>query len=165
MPEYRQENRRGKSNTRPGRSEKRPLDPIVEETIQNVQEQLMNSIEPVILDELNGFQRKCVHHHFSRTDEYKVKAISLNEHAVRLIIYPVGKLRRFAETRAQEVLMTGEPQSFPPMGSFERFIIHDYIKTRGGLHTESIGEGNERHIKVFPIFGRTPRKVKRRLTR
>lgn len=69
------------------------------------------------------------------------------------------------ETKVQEVLMSGEAVSLPPMDSFERFIIHEYMKNRGGVRTESTGEGEERHVVIFPIFGRTPKKAKRRLTR
>jgi spoIIIJ-associated protein len=80
-------------------------------------------------------------------------------------VYPVGKLRRFAEQKAQEVLMKGESEILPPMGSFERFVIHDYLKNRDGVRTESFGEGKDRHVEIFPLFGRNPKKVKRKLTR
>ena len=80
-------------------------------------------------------------------------------------MYPVGELQRMAETKVQEVLMTGESRSLPSMGSYERFIIHEYMKNRSGIRTESFGEGDDRHVELFPVFGRVPKKAKRRLTR
>ena len=44
-------------------------------------------------------------------------------------------------------------------------LVHDYLKDRDGIKTESYGEGKDRHIEIQPLFGRSPKKSKRRLTR
>ena len=142
-----------------------PLDEKVTETIQATHEHFLGSIEPFPIAGLNPFQRKQIHRHFERTPEYKVRAIRDDQGEVLLKVYPLGRLQRMAETLVQEVLMTGGSRALPPMGSFERFIIHEYIKTRGGVRTESSGEGEKRHVQLLPIFGRVPKKAKRRLTR
>jgi len=164
-PEKKNERKRSEDRKHGRRFEKPAPDPIVEHAIQNAENNLSNSLTPVVLRSLNGFQQKQVDRYFSRNQEYRVKSIRENENASALQIYPIGNLIRFAETKAQEVLITGEPQVLPPMGAFERFTIHEYIQKRGGLRTESHGEYKQRHVEIFPVFGRTPRKAKRRLTR
>jgi spoIIIJ-associated protein len=42
---------------------------------------------------------------------------------------------------------TGEPQHLKPMSSYERKLAHDLIG-EAGLHSESEGEGRERHIVI-----------------
>jgi predicted RNA-binding protein Jag len=137
----------------------------VQEAIRAVEQMSPESLEPVVLKDLNAFQRKQVHRHFERTAEYKTKTLRGEGESFVLKVYPVGRLNRLAETKAQEVLMSGEPRSLPPMGSFERFVVHEYIKKRGGLQSESQGEEPERCVRIFPVFGRIPKKAKRRLTR
>jgi hypothetical protein len=162
------ENRRPRGDRdqrRPRRPDRPPPDPAVVEAIRRVDGEVRNSMDPVRLTGLDAFQRKMIFRHYDRTDEIVIKAVTEAENAVTLKAFPVGKVRRFAETYAQEVLSTGEPRHLPPMGSFERFVTHEYVKNRGGLRSESAGEGADRHVVIFPIFGRTPRKAKRRLTR
>ena len=158
------ENRSNK-RYRGGRRRPESLDEKVKEAISSVLEQLQDTFAPATVRGLNPFQRRQIHLHFEKTQEYKVRAQRGDGDEVVLQIYPVGQLRRMAETKVQEVLMTGESIALPPMGSYERFIVHEYIKERGGVRTESFGEGVERHIVVFPVFGRVPKKAKRRLTR
>jgi len=140
------------------------MDKKVEETIAAIQSTLHDSLEPVLIPDLNGFQRKQIHRHFENSLEYRVKAYRELEDVV-LKIYPVGQLKRLAEMKAQEVIMKGESEILPPMGAYERFVIHDYLKDRDGIKTESYGEGKDRHIEISPHFGRMPKKAKRRLTR
>ena len=144
--------------------EKTRFDAKAQETIQQIERSLQDSIESVTVQDLNSFQRKLIHEHFEKSQEYKIKTYRENDN-VTMRVYPVGKLRRLAELKAQEVLIKGETEVLPPMGSFERFIIHDYLKDRDGLRTESFGEGRERHIEINPLFGRSPKKIKKRLTR
>jgi len=42
---------------------------------------------------------------------------------------------------------TGEPQHLKPMSSYERKLAHDLIG-EAGLHSESEGEGRDRHIVI-----------------
>lgn len=140
------------------------VDTQVQTLINRIEENLRESLEPMIIHDLNSFQRKQIYEKFEKSLEFKIKTYREQDQSI-IKVYPVGKLRRLAEMKAQEVLMKGEEEDLPPMGSYERFVIHDYLKDREGIKTESFGEGKERHIKLLPIFGRTPKKAKRKLTR
>jgi predicted RNA-binding protein Jag len=142
---------------------KPPLDETVRVVLDRIQSELQESFGPSRVEGLNGFQRKQIHHFFGKTNEYNVKTHKENENWV-LKVYPIGKLRRIAEQKTQEVLMEGKEHSLPPMGSYQRFIIHDYLKERDGIRTESKGsEGKDRHVVIYPVFGRSLKKAKRRL--
>ncbi|MBN1781285.1 hypothetical protein JW948_09190 [bacterium] len=145
-------------------SRRPPVDEKVRQAINEAETALAGNLSSYAIRGLNPFQRKMVHRHFERTQEYKVKTYRDSEDYI-LRVYPMGQIRRFAEQKAQEVLMNGENVILPPMGAFERFIVHDYLKDRDGISTESYGEGNERHIEIAPLFGRTLKKAKRRLSR
>ena len=137
----------------------------VQEVIVFVEERLRESIKPVVLKELNSFQRKQIHQYFEKTHENKIKSYKEND-SVFLRVYPVGQLKRVAEQKTQEVLMMGKPESLPQMGSFSRFVIHEYLKDRNCITTQSIGEeGKDRHIVIYPLFGRELKKTKRKLVR
>lgn len=139
------------------------IDEAVEKEILRVQEVLKESIDPVRLSDFNGFQRKQIYRHFEKTQEYEVKSYK-NDEDVTLKVYPIGNLKRLAEQKIQEVLMHGKPETLPPMGSYERFVIHNYLKEREGVTTESVGErGKDRRIEIRPVFGRTLRRAKKRL--
>lgn len=159
-----EENTRG---TRPRKFQHRPEKPRMDEDVKKVidacQHALATDLKPFTIEGLNGFQRKQVYQYFEKTREYNVKTYKHEEETV-IKVYPVGNLKRLAEQKAQEVLMTGEPGNLPPLGSYERFVIHDYLKERGGVRTASAGEGEERHVEIHPIYGRTPKKAKKRLT-
>ncbi|HHL73600.1 MAG TPA: hypothetical protein ENJ29_13925, partial [Bacteroidetes bacterium] len=81
-----------------------------------------------------------------------------------LWIFPVGKLRRLAEEKAQEALNTGEEVDFPPMSNYERFIIHDTLKSWDSVETTSFGEGDERFVRITPQrFGRRLKRIAKKL--
>lgn len=159
-----EEKKKKQSNRNKKFQKQKGPDKQVQEAIKVVEESFQDSMKPVVIRDLNGFQRKLMHQHFEKTEEYKVKTYH-EEESVIMKVYPVGRLKRLAELKAQEVLIKGETEVLPPMGSFERFVIHDYLKDREGVRTESFGEGKERHVEINPLFGRSPKKVKRRLTR
>lgn len=146
------------------RSKEPQVDEKTRQAITEAESALLGKMTSYTLSGLNAFQRKMVHKHFEKTQEYKSKTYREDDDYI-LKVFPVGQLRRFAEQKAQEVLMQGESEALPPMGSFERFVIHEYLKDRSGIQTESFGEGSDRHIEISPIFGRTLKKAKRRLTR
>lgn len=139
------------------------MDDKVRQAIDAAMEHLQDSLTPYEIHDLNGFQRKQIHRFFERKQEYAVKTYR-NEEIFVMKVFPVGRLRRLAEQRAQEVLMKAETIALPPMGSYERFVVHSYLKDRGGVNTESSGDGADRHIEISPVFGRTLKKAKRRLT-
>lgn len=146
-------------------SRKPRIDDKVRKAIKYIEETLVSSIQPLTIRELNGYQRKAVLQHFEHVQEYRLKTYREKENVI-MKVYPVGQLKRLAEQKTQEVLMKGKFEALPPMGSFERFVIHDYLKEREGIKTESFGEeGKSRHVEIHPLFGRALKKAKKRLTR
>jgi len=65
------------------------------------------------------------------------------------IIYE-EKLREFAQKAAHKVSISKEPLELPPMTPRDRRIIHLEIALRSDVKTESIGEGENRHIIIKP---------------
>jgi len=142
------------------------IDEEILSLVKDAENKLFNSMQPVIIKNLNSFQRKQVYNYFeNRNGEYLIKTYREEEDVI-IKIYPVGRLRRLAEQKTQEVLMNGREEELPVMGAFERFIIHDYLKQRNGIKTLSVGvQGEDRRVKILPVFGRTLKKAKRKLTR
>ncbi len=60
------------------------------------------------------------------------------------------RLRRLAEEAAQTVARTGRPLPLPPMPSSERRLVHLLLKNHPQVTTESQGEGEARHVVVYP---------------
>ncbi len=58
------------------------------------------------------------------------------------------ELRMMARHAAERVRSTGVPFTFGPMNASERRIIHVALADDESLHTESVGEGNARRLKV-----------------
>jgi spoIIIJ-associated protein len=58
------------------------------------------------------------------------------------------ELRAMARHAAGRVLSTGAPFIFGPMSAKERRVIHLSLAGEENLITESVGEGNERRLKV-----------------
>jgi spoIIIJ-associated protein len=59
-----------------------------------------------------------------------------------------AELRAMANHAAQRVRATGTEFLFGPMNANERRIIHVTLADNEDLHTESIGEGSERKLRV-----------------
>lgn len=138
------------------------IDEDVKKWIDEAERHLVDSLKYFEIPGMNPFQRKQIYRYFERTQEYAVKAYR-EEEVVTLRIYPVGALRRLAEQQTQEVVMKGGAVHLPVMGSFERFIVHDYLKSREGVNTQSVGErGEDRHIIISPLFGRSLKKAKKK---
>ena len=53
-----------------------------------------------------------------------------------------------ARHAAERVRSSGVPFTFGPMNPNERRIIHLSLADDEQLHTESVGEGNDRRLKV-----------------
>jgi spoIIIJ-associated protein len=58
------------------------------------------------------------------------------------------ELRAMARHAADRVRSSGVPFTFGPMNPNERRIIHLSLADDEQLHTESVGEGNDRRLKV-----------------
>lgn len=59
-----------------------------------------------------------------------------------------AELRAMARHAAERVRSTGVPFTFGPMNPNERRVIHMSLATEDDLHTESVGEGSARRLKV-----------------
>ncbi len=60
------------------------------------------------------------------------------------------KLCDDAEHYANEVLSSGEPFDLAPMSPRERRLIHMTISGIDGVTTESVGDGDDRFVRVLP---------------
>jgi spoIIIJ-associated protein len=59
-----------------------------------------------------------------------------------------AELRAMARHAAERVRSTGIPFTFGAMNPNERRVIHMALSIEEDLHTESVGEGNARRLKV-----------------
>ncbi|HKS29056.1 MAG TPA: R3H domain-containing nucleic acid-binding protein [Pyrinomonadaceae bacterium] len=59
-----------------------------------------------------------------------------------------AELRAMARHAAERVRSTGVAFTFGPMNANERRVIHMALATEEDLHTESVGEGASRRLKV-----------------
>lgn len=150
--------RRGRGHREEEKSEK------IEELIRQIKEELCDSIEPISLTDLNAFERRQIHRQFDRSTEIATKTYRVGEDAHELRIYPVGNLRRFAQKMADRAVETREKVVLPHMSSYERFVVHEYLKTLDTVKTCSHGEGDDRHIEIEPeVFGRGLKKLIRKI--
>jgi spoIIIJ-associated protein len=61
-----------------------------------------------------------------------------------------AELRAMANHAAGQVRSTGSAFVFGPMDGNERRVIHLTLADEPDLHTESVGEGNARRLRVSP---------------
>lgn len=61
-------------------------------------------------------------------------------------------LERLAEATARQAVKFGRPVRLDPMASWERWVIHNTLKNRDDVTTESIGEPPTRKVVVMPKF-------------
>ncbi|HEY0407091.1 MAG TPA: R3H domain-containing nucleic acid-binding protein [Pyrinomonadaceae bacterium] len=59
-----------------------------------------------------------------------------------------AELRAMARHAAERVRSTGAPFTFGPMDASERRVIHLFLAEESDLHTESVGDGPARRLKV-----------------
>ena len=79
-------------------------------------------------------------------DEHSRLCFDANDH--RLL--RIEELRVSAITVADKVLKTRVPYQFNPMNSRERRIIHLALRDYKELRSESLGQGQYRHVVVLP---------------
>jgi len=60
-------------------------------------------------------------------------------------------LRDDADDAAEEALRTGRSVEFDPLPSWERRIVHEYLRDRPEVQTHSEGDEPERYVVVSPI--------------
>ncbi len=157
-----------RTNNRDRRFQSRKTEQISDEDmslIRKIEEYFQDAMQPFTVSGITGYHQNVLRKYFEKSEEYSIKSYHEGEN-ILLKVYPLGKLRRCAEQATQEVLMKGKPVELSVMGSYERFIIHDYLKDREGVYTESLGEeGKNRHVMIHPLFGRQLRKEKKKLIR
>jgi spoIIIJ-associated protein len=59
-------------------------------------------------------------------------------------------LQRQAEEAAENALRTGRPVALDAMTSSERRVVHEFLRDRGDVDTESEGQEPNRHLVVSP---------------
>lgn len=59
------------------------------------------------------------------------------------------ELARLVARAAERIEAGASEAALPPMSSYERKLVHDLVAERG-LHSESRGEGAERHTVITP---------------
>src|SRR5271170_6651261 len=62
-------------------------------------------------------------------------------------------LRADADEAADEAVSSGRPVELDPLPPFERRIVHEYLRDRGGVETHSEGNEPERYLVVTPRPG------------
>lgn len=84
----------------------------------------------------------------------RLAVLATTEHRSRLVLDIAGhraqraeKLRDMAMKAVEEARSTGEGIHLDPLSPYERKIVHDVV-AEAGLHSESEGEGANRHIVV-----------------
>ncbi len=143
-------------------SSRRPSGKI-RQLIDKIQQDLVGSLKPVSLYNLNSFERKQIHRYFDTKADYVTKTYRQGED-YELRVYPVGNLKRYAEEKAEEAIKTGKKVVLPHMSSYERFIVHETLKSNEAIKSASFGEGEDRHIEIEPeIFGRGLRRIIRKI--
>lgn len=135
----------------------------VNQLLQEAELQLADSITPVSMPDLSPGERKHVHEFFEHKLDFETKTYRDGEKHV-LWVFPVGNLKKFAESKANESLASGEAVVLPPMSNYERFIIHEALKDMESIETASEGEEAERHVVISPVkFGRRLKKIAKKI--
>src|ERR1700689_1771443 len=77
--------------------------------------------------------------------------------SVRVVIDADGYRERRAEAlqadadaAGEEALSSGKPVGLDPRPPFERRIVHEYLRERGGVETHSEGNEPERYLVITP---------------
>ncbi|MCG3120125.1 MAG: hypothetical protein ALAOOOJD_02750 [bacterium] len=161
--------RGGRQERRPGRYrpsgegsfERTEDDPRITALIHETEQKLTDSTQPVALPNLNAFERKQVHRYFDRLKPaFETKTYRGDDEVHVLWVFPVANLKKFAEAQAKQAVDTDNAVALPPMGSYERFIVHNVLKEIDSIESYSEGEGAERHICIQPKkFGRGLKKI------
>ncbi|MBN1479941.1 hypothetical protein JXA70_06700 [candidate division KSB1 bacterium] len=149
----------GRNNGR-YRRDRNERNPKIEALIKRIKEELVDSIDPIVIPELNAYERKLIHREFDNTSEVVTKTYRLGDNDYELRVYPVGNLKRYAQKKADEAIKTREKVVLPHMSNYERFVVHDYLKGIDTVNTTSEGEDEDRHIVIEPaVFGRGLRRI------
>jgi predicted RNA-binding protein Jag len=149
----------GRNNGR-YRRDRNERNPKIEALVKRIKEELIDSIEPITIPELNAFERKLIHRQFDNSPDIVTKTYRLGDDDYELRVYPVGNLKRYAQQKADEAVQTRQKVVLPHMSNYERFVVHDYLKEIDTVNSSSEGEDDDRHIVIEPaVFGRGLRRM------
>ncbi len=81
-----------------------------------------------------------------KTEELFYINIDINDYKKKKAEY----LKELANSVADDVILSKKEKALSPMRAFERRIVHMELAERGGVITESIGEGDERKVVIKP---------------
>jgi len=152
-----------RKNRRPSRGRPRSEDKNIKKLLSDLEEKLQDSLEPESLEGLNSFERKLVHRHFDHNPDYETRTYRDGDN-YKLLVYPVGNITRFAQEKAQESVNQGAEVELPPMGSYERFVVHNALKEFAGVETVSEGDGHDRHVTIqCKKFGRGLKRIAKKI--
>jgi spoIIIJ-associated protein len=98
------------------------------------------------------------------------QTIDAVQHLAQRILYPDGPsqirvvidadgyrdrraeaLRGEADDAAEQAIRTGRPVELDPLPPFERRIVHEYLRERGGVETHSEGAEPHRFLVITPL--------------
>jgi predicted RNA-binding protein Jag len=135
----------------------------IKKLIGDLESKLEKSIAPEALKNLNSFERKLIHRHFDHNSLFETRTYREGD-SFKLYIYPVENIKQFARNKAQEAMDSGREVALPPMGSYERYIVHSSLQDMTGIETESFGEGAERHVQITSKrFGRGLKRIAKKI--
>jgi spoIIIJ-associated protein len=66
------------------------------------------------------------------------------------------RIQRLAADVVEQVEASGEPVALPPMRASERRTVHVMFKEHQKVTTQSVGEGEERHVVIVPRTAELP---------
>ncbi len=61
------------------------------------------------------------------------------------------ELKSLATSLGKQVLETGKELEVEPMSAWQRRVVHMVLQDMGGLSSESVGEGRDRHIVISRV--------------
>jgi len=61
------------------------------------------------------------------------------------------KIERIAMQKADDARILGEPIELEPMSPADRRVVHVTLQVFDDIKTESVGEGEERRVKIVPV--------------
>lgn len=135
----------------------------IDRILIDAQRHLRDSLEPYCADDLNSYERKRVHSFFDSKEDYETRTYR-HEGRYVLKVIPIGNLKRLARESAEKVQQTGEAIVLPYLGSYERYVIHAFLKDFDGIETKSVGEGANRRLEIRQIkFGRSLKRIMKKI--
>ncbi len=97
-------------------------------------------------ESLDGLQLLINQIMSKKTGEGEFKRVILDVEGWRK--QKMEELSQIANEWGKQVLETGKEMEIEPQSSWQRRVVHTIISEMGGLTSESVGEGRDRHIVI-----------------